>query len=59
MNDKDFWMQYRMGLLQILDAIERHLEMLVTTADIRYWFKHKGPRGEEARDEIERLRRRD
>lgn len=57
MDERSFWMQYRMGHLQVLDAIERKLGMEVTTADIRLWFRYKGPQPKDAKKEIEELRR--
>ena len=49
-------MKYRMGHLQILDAMERKLGMEVTTADIRLWFRYMGPQGGDAKKKIEKLR---
>lgn len=56
MDEHSYLMQYRMGHLQILDAVEKKIGMEVTTADIRLWFRYMGPQGDEAKKEIEKLR---
>ena len=56
MDEHEYLMKYRMGHLQILDAMERKLGMEVTTADIRLWFRYMGPQGSDAKKKIEKLR---
>ena len=56
MDEYEYLMKYRMGHLQILDAMERKLGMDVTTADIRLWFRYMGPQGADAKKEIKKLR---
>ena len=39
MKDREFWMAVRQGLLMMVDAIERMLDM-ERTSDIRKRYKH-------------------
>ncbi len=48
-------MATRQGLLQVVEALEQEMALVITTAKIRKWFKHFGPAAEKAQEELAAL----
>ena len=56
-NDVQYWWDYRAALISQLISVERHkLGMQLTTADIRRWFRHRGPGEQAALKQLENIR---
>lgn len=50
-------MATRQGLLQVVEALEQEMVLVITTAKIRKWFKHFGPVAARAQEDLASLER--
>ena len=51
------WLDIRQALLAMVAAIERDMEYILTTAELRLWFKHYGPTEADAKEEVEAFKK--